>query len=134
MNLEKLTGNESGIILYGDKTVAAVNWCNMGDDMFPMLSPFGGEMIGWPEERPFDNVKHKRVHDWRELLPGSVWLTEETDEDGNRIADTDLDIVYDKYQDIARACLDPDYCGGDFEANVYTLADGRIIIAPDMWN
>lgn len=133
MNLEQLTGHESGIIIYGDVSVAAVNWLNMGDDMVPMLSPFGGEMIGWPEERPFDNAKHKRAHDWRELLPGSVWLTNETDEDGNRIADTDLDIVYDRHQDIVRSYLDPDYCSGDFEANVYTLDDGRIIIAPDMW-
>lgn len=134
MTLMELTGHDAGIILYGGDTVAVANWGNLDDDQIPMLSPFGGQMIGWTEDGIYDDVQYRRVSDWRKLLPGSVWLTEETDNGGARIADTDMDIVFDQFSDIARAFLEEGYCDGDFEATVYDISDGRSIIAPDMWN
>lgn len=134
MTIYELTNHESGVILYGGNTVAAVNWSNLDDDQIPMLSPFGGQMIGWTEEGIYDDVSYRRVSDWRKLLPGSVWLTEETDNDGSRIADTDMDIVFDLFSDFVRAFLDDTYCDGDFEATVYDISEGRSIIVPDMWN
>lgn len=134
MTIYELTNHESGVIIYGGNAVAAVNWSSFGDDQIPMLSPLGGQMIGWTEDGIFDDVQCRRVSDWRKLLPGSVWLAEETDNDGARIADTDMDIVFDQFSDFVRAFLDDDYCDGDFEATIYDISDGRSIIVPDIWN
>lgn len=136
MTLIELTGHASGIILYGGSTVAAVFWGDCDDDQIPILSPLG-RMMPWNEAPGvFDDTTWERVEDWREVLPGSVWLTDEVDKDGVRIADTDLDIVYDDFNDILAAFMGVTPDGqpqDDFEAIVYTLKDGRKIIAPDMW-
>lgn len=116
--------------------MAAVFWGACDDNQIPILSPFG-EMMPWNEAPGvFDDTTWERVEDWREVLPGSVWLTDEVDKDGVRIADTDLDIVYDDFNDILAAFMGVTPDGqpqDDFEAIVYTLKDGRKIIAPDMW-
>lgn len=137
MTLMELTHHEAGIILYGEKTVAAVNWMSCDDDQIPVLSPFG-TMMPWNEAAGvFDDATFERVKDWRKVLPGSVWLTDEVDEDGLDIAHTDLDIVHDKFGDILAAFTGRQPDGQtqvDFEAVVYTLKDGRKIITPDTWN
>lgn len=139
MTIMELIEQETGIIIYDleSKSVAAVSFGQCGEDQILTLDPFGIAMMPWPMSEGWaDGVQRERVKDWRQVLPGSVWLTDETDEDGNRIADTDLDIVYDKFYDIARSFIDPGYdedVDGDYEASVYRLADGTIIIAPDMW-
>ena len=137
MNLMELTGHEAGIIVYPDSnSVAVYNWGQCDDNQIPILSPLG-EPVNWPEaEDVFDGVTSARFADARELIPGIFWLTDETDEQGNRFATTDLDIVYDRFYDISRMFL-----GGegytspeDFEGTAYTLRDGRVILALDMWN
>lgn len=137
MTLMQLTGHEAGIIIYpNSKTVAVYNWGQCDDNQVPIMSPLG-EPMPWDEgEDVFNGVTEARFADARQLFPGSVWLTDETDENGTRIADTDLDIVYDYFSDICRMFL-----GGegyeqpeDFEGTAYTLRDGRIILALDMWN
>ena len=137
MTLMELTGHEAGIIVYPDsKTVAVYWWGNCDDNQIPVMSPLG-EPMPWNEgDGIFDGVSASAFKDARELIPGSVWLTDETDSEGNRIADTDLDIVHDTFYDIPRMFL-----GGegyenpeDFEGKAYSLNDGRIILALDMWN
>lgn len=131
MTLMDLTGQESGIIVYEGNAVAVVNWQSMGENQFPMFGPLAGMMLGWPEsEDVFDGVETEHVQDIRDVIPGKVWLTGETDGDGNRVADTDLDIVHDANADLARLFLvDTEPTAG----TVYTLADGRCVIAPDGW-
>lgn len=136
MTLYELTGKESGIIVYENNSVAAVNWLDMGDNQFPMLSPFGCDMIGWPEDSDvFANVKKEHVDDFRVLIPGSIWLTGEVSEDGTQIADTNLDIVYDPHNDFLVLFVgDPDYYAGFYGASVYRLTDDKLIICPDLWD
>lgn len=137
MTLLELTNHEAGIIIYGGNSVAVANWTIFDEDQMPILSPFG-TMMPWNEAPGvFDGASSERVEDWREVLPGSVWLTDEVDENGVHIADTDLDIVHDEFGDILAAFMGKQPDGqtqDDFEATVYTLKDGRKVVAPDTWN
>lgn len=137
MTLYELTGNESGIIVYDEekKSVAAVNWLTAEEDTLPMLSPFGYDMIDFPQDEGWaDILSEERVDDFRSVLPGSIWITEEKDEAGNPVADTDLDIVYDPHNDFANAFLAPEETYGKYlGATVYKLACGVTIIVPEMW-
>ena len=134
MTLLDLTNHEAGIIIYENRhSVAAVNWGTIGDDLYPILSPIGS-MMSWPMEDGWKSrVQRSHVDDFRTILPGSVWSTGKKDSEGNPIADTDLDIVYDPFGDFVRAFLDPDYIDGDFSASVYSF-DGITVIAPFMWS
>ena len=132
MTLYELTGQESGIIIYGGNSVAVDNWASLNDNCMPFQ--FAGGMIGMPQEEGyFDDAKVSVVEDWRNTLPGSVWLTGETDEEGKRLVDTDLDIVADPNGDIPSAFL-PENTDGDYSAKVYCLTSGITIIAPIGWN
>lgn len=136
MTLMELTGHEAGIIVYpNSNSVAVYNWGQCGENRIPIMTQLG-EPMPWPEEEDvFEGVREARFADVRELLPGSVWLTDETDARGNRIADTDLDIVYDEDGDIMQMFLGSEYYTEprDFEGTAYTLRDGRVILALDMW-
>ena len=52
-------------------------------------------------------------------------------EDGDE-AVTDMDVVYDEDDDLARLFLD-ELDADEYAGTVYTLTDGRKVIAPDMW-
>lgn len=131
--LMDLTGQESGILIYGENGVIVTNWCNYDKNRMPLLSPFG-VLMPWPEEEGvFHGAQRRFAQDIRTEIPGSVWLTDETKDDGTRIADTDLDIVSDENNDIIRLFLD-DLTADDYEGYIYTLRDGRKIIAPSTWN
>ena len=73
----------------------------------------------------FENVTETAVKDIRTVIPGQIWL-----EDGE--AETDLDIVYDEDGDLPRLFLE-DLDPVDYEGAVFSLRDGRKIIAPSMW-
>ena len=71
-------------------------------------------------------MTESHLDDFRSEIPGSIWKEDE-------MVDTDLDIVYDENNDLVRLFfenLDP----MEYNGTVYTLHDGRKIIAPDMWN
>lgn len=125
MTLMELTSHEAGIIVYGGNTVGVFNWGRCDDNQIPVLSPLG-EPMPWPEaDDVFDEAEETHVEDIRTVIPGRIWT-----EDGK--AETDLDVVYDQENDLARlflADLDP----VEYEGYVYTLKDGRKVIAPDMW-
>lgn len=125
MTLRELTNHEAGIIVYSGNTVGVFNWGNCDDSQIPVLSPLGLPMP-WPEaDDVFEDVTEAAVKDVRTVIPGRIWL-----EDGE--AETDLDIVYDEYGDLPRLFLEllDEF---EYEGYVYTLKDGRKIIAPDMW-
>ena len=129
MTLIELTGHESGIIIYGDDAVGVFNWGRCGDNQLPLLSPFGLPMP-WPDAGDvFDDVEEAHVKDIRDELPGSIWM--EHGEDGDE-AVTDMDVVYDEDDDLARLFLD-ELDADEYAGTVYTLTDGRKVIAPDMW-
>lgn len=130
MTLYDLTGHESGIVVFSDSEVAVVNWLEMGENRMPIFGP-AGMLIAWPEEDDvFEGVSTYDVENIADELPGSIWLTDETDEDGNRIADTDLVIYQDDFGDLSHIFLDEEPTGG----RVFVLADGRKIIAPLLWD
>lgn len=140
MSLMELTGRESGIICYGDKTVAVVNWGQCYEDQVPVMGPFG-TMLNWPEA-PGTVASAQSTCRWfsdvRVELPGSIWLTGETDDSGNKIADTDLDILEDDFGDLLRLFLGVERDGtaltaDDYTGYAYELPDGRKILALDMW-
>lgn len=125
MTLRELTNHEAGIIVYGGNTVGVFNWGNCDDNQIPVLSPLGLPMP-WPEaDDVFDDVTEAAVKDIRTAIPGRIWLE-------NGEAETDLDIVYDPNNDLPRLFLEQ-LDKMDYECYVYTLKDGREIIAPDMW-
>lgn len=130
MTLMDLTGHEAGIVIYEDNCVGVCNWGRYDEDRFPVLSPLGLPMP-WPEENcVFDGAKEEFCKDIRAELPGSIWI--EHGEDGD-VANTDLDIVFDEFGDLARLFLDK-LDDVEYEGYVYTLRDGRKVIAPVMWN
>ena len=140
MTLMELTGHEAGIVCYGGNTVAVVNWSRCDDDALPVLGPFG-TMLDLPEnEGTLEKAEstYRRFADVRNELPGSVWLSDETDGDGNRLVDTDMDIVYDYFGDLTQLFCGVD-CNGkpltaaDYEGGAYTLPDGRKILVIDTW-
>lgn len=129
MTLMDLTGHESGIVIYQDKTVGVYNWCSYDDDQFPIISPFGTP-IPWNEDSGvFDGATVECVSDVRSLLPGTVWL-----EDGE--AKTDMGIVYDGFGDLAGLFLNSEYYTSpeDYVGEAYTLRDGRVILTVDLWS
>lgn len=134
MTLMQLTAHEAGIIVYADSTIVVANWGQYDDDMLPILGPFG-LLIPWKHEAGYlDSAKCECVADLRTVLPGSIWLTDEVDDDGVTIANTDMDIVSDEFDDIPRLFLAADLDPCELEASVYTLGDGTKVIAPDTWN
>lgn len=131
MTLMELTGHEAGIIIYGDNSVGVFNWGNYDENRIPILAP-GGIPMAWPEaDDVFVGATEKRVNDIRDEIPGTIWVEEDYGDEV--VANTDLDIVYDELNDLARLFLE-DLDPMEYNGMVYTLKDGRKIIAPDVWN
>lgn len=108
MTLMQLTSHEAGIIVYPDGAVAVANWGQYDDDMLPILGPFG-LLIPWRHEVGYlASSTHEHVADLRATLPGSMWLTDEVDGDGEPIAETDMDITADENDDLPRLFLAAD--------------------------
>lgn len=60
MNLFELTGQESGVVVYGDEAIVC-NWAAFNG--LPKIDFFGG-IIGWPSEidtQPGENIKDLAV-------------------------------------------------------------------------
>ena len=100
--------------------------------MIPLLSPLGDQLIAWPQgDGVFDGATERWTDDVRKELPGSIWLTGKQKKDGSMVADTDMDIVYDELGDLLELFLGSN---APTAGTVYTLKDGRRIIAPDGWH
>lgn len=133
MTLMELTGKESGIVVYGDRSVGVFNWANLGDDRLPAVLTSLNVLFDRREDPSiFADVKTHRFEDVRAELPGTIYRTGETANDGLEIADTDMDIAYDRNGDLLRLFLtkleDCEYAG-----SAYTLQDGTKILTLDMW-
>lgn len=136
MTLYELTNHEAGIIVYGgdnENSVAVYNWASCADNRIPITGPFG-IVLSWPEEDDvFDGIETERFTDVRTLLPGSIWMTDETDNEC-RICDTDMDIVSDHFGDLIRLVCDDTLDESEYEGTAYKLRDGRVILVLDCWN
>ena len=114
MTLEELTGHEAGIVIYDTDEMIICNWAQYGPNQLPKV--FAGiSVMGWDEgEEIFDGTEEEFVEDYRPLIDGR-------------------DLIWDQLDDmshIANSETPPDW----FRASVYTLRDGTIVIAPQMWN
>ncbi len=133
MTVYELTGQESGIVVYDSGEVLVVNWSGYEEDELPMLSPFG-TVLSWDKGQGiFDNAQKRTVSDIRTELPGKVWATGETAENGSIIFDTDMAILWDQNFDLPRLFL-RDLSPEEYTGTVYTLRDGTNIIAPSTWS
>lgn len=130
MTLMELTGHESGIIVYEDNSVGVYNWGSCGDNQLPLLSPLGWPMPWKEGDDVFDGAEKAYCKDIRDELPGSIW--NECSEDGHEAA-TDMDVVYDENFDLVRLFLS-ELDESEYEGHVFTLRDGRKVIAPAAWN
>ena len=143
MTLEELTGQESGIIVFPHEigsqirpSVGVYNWTRCGNEELPIM--FGNDYIGLPymaEERLLERASGsgQPVDDVRDMLPGSVWLSEY--DEGQLVIDSDMNILVDFNNDLPRLFLGADGMGSkEVTAGiVYTLEDGTTIIAPREW-
>ena len=102
--LRELTGQESGVVIYGDKAIIC-NWtCVFG---YPrLLAPLG--ILGLGEE--IDNIKGKSIS-------------------GKKVAEMldDVEIIYDRNDDFAALLA------GEYGGIVYRLPQATVI-APERWN
>lgn len=131
MTLMELTGPEAGIIVYGDNSVGVFNWGNYDENRLPILAP-GGIPMAWPDaDDVFVGVAKAHLDDFRSEIPGTIWIDEVNGDEA--VAGTDLDIVYDENNDLVRLFLE-ELDPVEYSGTVYTIEDGRKIIAPDMWN
>lgn len=67
MDLKQLTGQESGIIIYGNNYITVANWSSL--DGLPVIYPTG--LIGSMSSTPVDAVNVSHVNDVAALLPES---------------------------------------------------------------
>jgi hypothetical protein len=136
-NLQEITGQESGIVVYEDAVIVA-NWSSYETGL-PVISPFG-TVMEWPEEQPLEVSEEYYVDDIRTVLPGTL-----VEQDGEITADG-MDILADDHGDIpalwgyeldhpTAAPLNTD-SNGNFiptPGMVYRINDA-IVVVPDGWN
>lgn len=116
MTLQELTNHEAGIVIYPSNEMIVCNWSGFEEDELPKV--FSGiSMMGWEsdEEDVFADADRKDTSDFRPLLEGR-------------------DLIWDANGDLASIEDGTYYWGDDFDATVWTLTDGTIIISPNMWN
>jgi len=63
-NLLEITGQESGIIIYGD-SVIVTNWATYGNGL-PIMSPIN-TVMEWPENEPLNVDTEYYVEDIRDI-------------------------------------------------------------------
>lgn len=144
-NFIEVTGHEAGIIIYTNENerseiiVASGYGSSSAENALPVLSPVGNFTIWWKEPNDAELVFDREVQDIRKEIPGSVWAVEGEEDK----IDTDLDIVYDQFDDIPAIFgfkagdADPDlYKEYGYAGAVYHLTnrDDVKIIVPDFWN
>lgn len=129
MTLQELTGKNSGLVLYDRKTVGVYNWESMGGNTIPALSPVGLPINTCHSEDVFSGVREEHIDDVRELFDGTVWY----DAFYEDVA-TDIDVVYDVNNDIARLFLDNRLTADDYKGTAYYLTNGMIVVAMDAWD
>lgn len=141
--LQEITGQESGIVCYGDDVIVC-NWANLGGIGRPVLSPVGG-ILGFP----VDNIKvisSRHLDDIRDALPGKIVSVGKNDEGTEILEAESMEILYDCNNDICALwgySVDGAYVKTDENGNliptagwVYEIEFGgvpSIVIAPDDW-
>ena len=133
-NLQIATGGyESGIVVYGERSIGVFNWVGCPDGAVPFVSPFG-EPIFMPVGGDDAEIKHvASSDDVREYLPGAVWA------DGDEIA-TDMDITYDANEDIPAlwGYGEPkdvyEVENKPYAGDVWEITGGTKIITLKLWN
>lgn len=110
-NLQELTGQESGIVVYNNGEAIICNWSSFGDYELPKIFEWVG-VIGWEEEDTvFNGCKKRTVKDFMRMVRRNRY-----------------DIIYDANGDMDNPINYKE------SAVIYTLSDGTQIIAPEMWN
>jgi hypothetical protein len=138
--LYDITGQESGIVVYGD-SVIVVNWASQcPNGGMPMMAPLGIDgIIEWPSGNNLIS-KPRKVKDIRERLPG---VMESAEEDGETVIKaTGMHILYDINCDIPRlfGFLPDEGAGNEAEPTggmIYSVKGescDAIVIAPDGWH
>lgn len=108
-NLQNITGQESGIVIYKGNKAVVCNWSHF--DGIPVLSP-----LGEPMEWKNDNWKVEYSRPVSDVL-GAL--------DG-------IEIMYDKNGDIAKMTTDAAR-GEKTTGTLYKMQCGLTVIAPDDW-
>lgn len=81
MDLKQLTGQESGIIIYGNNYITVANW--NGLDGLPVIYPTGP--MGSMSKLPVEAVRVTQVSDVAALLPDSYEIIHDPNGDLNRL-------------------------------------------------
>ena len=123
MKLYDLTNQESGIILYGGKTVGVFNWSRLEDNELPAVLLDDVVVGDEQEDGYFDGAECTEVDDFRAILPGKFWADDENVETFH----TNMNIVYDAWNDLLRCCT----TDGNYKARVFTLKSGVRVICPE---
>lgn len=113
--LQELTGQESGIVIYGNGEIIVCNWSSFGENELPKI--FAGICVnGWPDEDEiFDNAESNETDDFRPILTGK-------------------EVIWDENGDLASIANGTYYWKDDFRATIWTLTDGTVIVCPPLWN
>lgn len=82
MDLKQLTGQESGIIVYGNNYITVANW--NGLDGLPVIYPTG--LIGNMPSIPVESLKVSQVNDVASLLPESYEILHDPNGDLDRLS------------------------------------------------
>ena len=114
MTLMELSKKESGIIVFENGDIIVANWMSAGDDQLPLLSPFGNDLINFPFA---DGT-----------IEAAAGTAREVDDIRDELPDGGV-VVYDYNNDIPALLKSAEPTGG----TVYTLEDGKKIIAPYDW-
>ncbi len=110
INLQEITGQESGIILYDDKNVAVVNWSH-GEGIPHWLAPLH-DPIYMPTEEEIEDCGI--AGDILEELP------------------VDMEIIYDRNGDL-QDLIDARKIGEPTVGHVYQIGVHYRVIAPEVW-
>ena len=143
LTLMELTGQESGVVVYGDEVIVT-NWSSING--LPRMAPGNIGIIGRPDEIMVG--KKYNVDDIRTALPGKIVEVERDEEEESIVIEAEgMDIVFDHNGDIpalwgydiglqCNAIINRDDDGNlaPTPGTVYELVDGIIVIAPDGWN
>ena len=124
MTLQELTDQEAGIIVFQDKSVALGDWASLAEE----------HLLDWTEEPGWADGCEEQECDLREFIPGRLWVEKVLDGERERFVEKcNINFVFVKnpkgfdWTDFYHA-YDYDVC-----ANMFTLANGIVIIAPFAW-
>jgi hypothetical protein len=125
-DLYSLTGQESGIVIYGNEIIVT-NWaqeCPNGG--MPILSPVGNIVIDWPHDEPLTVDEAYQVNDLRAMLEAGDYQV---------LSDDNGDIPALFGEQVGTATVIKDDAGNllPTAGTCYHIGNA-LVIAPDGWN